>query len=147
MTHEKLRTLDGCVPVDFDSQFFRAVSHNLGGVFGMDKSVGFTDIDAMTEKLGFPLLIEVKHPNVELTQGALTAQRYAMQNITRRYIGAVGYIVFADLFLADVAKWRRCMGGVWGPWRKGGESLSTSICDWGAWVREQRAMEAWDAKW
>jgi len=141
------RDKQGAEPVDFGSPFFLSVTAEMTKIFEA-KGHGFMDIDVLTEKNGFGLIIECKHPLVEEDQKGLKAQRIAIERMTRRFWGLVGYVVWSDKAFEEVKCYRRCFNGIWGEavHEKAGEELRSSLIAWANWVAAQK-QPYWETKW
>jgi len=145
----KFRNVENAEPCDFDSAFFRAVGVSLQKAFQYKNPWGFTDIDVMTERNGRMLLIERKEPPIAIYQKGLTAQKKAMEGMTRRHEGSLGIVVWADRGFDHIEGFRVCYGGEWTPLEKEDtqQRLLNVIEQWGLLVTEMGPLESWNPKW
>jgi len=135
--------------MDFDSAFFRRAGKILQVAFEYKAAWGFTDIDALTEKNGIPLLIERKDVGSNIFQKGLAAQKKAIEGITRRVPGAMGLVIWGDKGLDNVQCFRVCIDGVWDDvqYHEPCEKMLRLIEQWGEIVNEIGPLEKWDTKW
>jgi hypothetical protein len=149
VSYDKFRNVGNAEPTDFGSAFFKQAGVILQTAFEYKAPWGFTDIDALTEKHGIPLLIERKDGGADIFQKGLTAQKKAIEGITRRVPGAMGFVVWADVGLYDIRAFRVCIDGVWGDvdYHDCAPKMLKLIEQWGQLVMAIGPLEKWDTKW
>lgn len=145
----KFRNVSDSEPCDFDSEFFRRIGVKLQGAFQYKNPWGFTDVDCLTERNGRVMLLERKEPPIQIFQKGLTAQKKAIEGVTRLHEGSIGIVVWADKGLDHIEGFRVCYNGVWEAIVRVDctTRLANVIEQWGFLVTELGPLEKWDTKW
>jgi hypothetical protein len=147
--YSKFRNVAESEPTDFGSAFFQEAGLILQKEFEYKNPWGFTDVDCMTERNGRLLLIERKLPPVNIFQRGLTAQKKAIEGVTRRTKGNIGIVVWADKGFDNIAAYRVCIDGVWSDIvdHNTTEGLLLVIHQWGQLVTVLGPLEKWNPRW
>jgi hypothetical protein len=147
--YDKFRNVGLAEPMDFGSAFFTEAGLRLQSAFGYKNPWGFTDMDCMTERNGYMLLMELKAPPVDILQRGLISQKKAIEGHTRRTPGSLGVVVWGDKGLDNIVAYRLCYNGVW-------EDIVSHNCrdmlllrleSWGQYITELGALKRWETKW